>query len=84
MAYYLKLYFSTLAVFFAIDMVWLGLVASTFYRKHLGFLMAPIPTGWRPLFFTCSSSLVSWSLWFCQGWNRGHSAIRCFAPHSLG
>jgi uncharacterized membrane protein len=41
MAYYLKLYFSTLAVFFAIDMFWLGLVARTFYRKHLGFLMAP-------------------------------------------
>jgi uncharacterized membrane protein len=40
MAYYLKLYFSTLAVFFAIDMIWLGLVARTFYRKYLGFLMA--------------------------------------------
>jgi len=40
MAYYLKLYFSTLAVFFVIDMIWLGLVARTFYRKHLGFLMA--------------------------------------------
>ena len=39
MGYHLKLYFSTLAVFFAIDMVWLGLVARTFYRKHLGFLM---------------------------------------------
>jgi uncharacterized membrane protein len=35
------LYLITLAVFFAIDMVWLGLVAKTFYRKHLGFLMGP-------------------------------------------
>jgi uncharacterized membrane protein len=43
MAYFLKLYFSTLVVFFAIDMLWLGLVARTFYRKHLGFLMAPNP-----------------------------------------
>ena len=41
MAYYLKLYFATLIAFFAIDMVWLGLVARTFYRQHLGFLMAP-------------------------------------------
>jgi uncharacterized membrane protein len=41
MAYYLKLYFATLAIFFAIDMVWLGLIARTFYKKHLGFLMAP-------------------------------------------
>jgi uncharacterized membrane protein len=41
MAYYLKLYFATLAVFFAVDMLWLGLIARTFYKKHLGFLMAP-------------------------------------------
>ena len=41
MAYYLKLYFATLAVFFAVDMFWLGVVSRTFYRKHLGFLMAP-------------------------------------------
>ena len=40
MSYYLKLYFATLVAFLAIDLVWLGLVARTFYRKHLGFLMA--------------------------------------------
>jgi uncharacterized membrane protein len=39
------LYLLTLAVFFAIDMVWLGAVAKTFYRKHLGYLMAP-KVGW--------------------------------------
>ena len=37
----LILYFVTLAVFFAIDMVWLGLVAKGFYRRHLGYLMSP-------------------------------------------
>jgi uncharacterized membrane protein len=41
MIYYLKLYGATLLAFFAIDMVWLGLVAKNFYRKQLGFLMAP-------------------------------------------
>jgi uncharacterized membrane protein len=41
MAYYLKLYLIILIAFFAIDMVWLGLVARTFYREHLGFLLAP-------------------------------------------
>jgi uncharacterized membrane protein len=41
MIYYIKLYFATLVVFFAVDMVWLGLVASSFYKKHLGYLMAP-------------------------------------------
>ena len=45
MTYYLKLYFASLIAFFAIDMVWLGLVARTFYRKHLGFLLAPT-TNW--------------------------------------
>jgi uncharacterized membrane protein len=43
--YYFKLYFATLIAFFAIDMVWLGLVARTFYRRHLGFLLAPT-TDW--------------------------------------
>jgi len=35
------LYLITLAVFFMIDMVWLGVVAKGFYRKHLGPLMGP-------------------------------------------
>jgi uncharacterized membrane protein len=39
------LYVITLAIFFAIDMVWLGVVAKNFYRKHLGDLMAP-KVGW--------------------------------------
>lgn len=39
------LYLVTLAIFFAVDMVWLGVVAKTFYRKHLGYLMAP-KVGW--------------------------------------
>jgi uncharacterized membrane protein len=39
------LYLITLAVFFLVDMAWLGLVAKAFYRKHLGHLMAP-KVGW--------------------------------------
>lgn len=41
MSYFLKLYFATLVVFFAVDMIWLGLIARAFYKNHLGFLMAP-------------------------------------------
>jgi uncharacterized membrane protein len=41
MAYHLKLYFATLAVFFAVDMLWLGVISRAFYKKHLGFLMTP-------------------------------------------
>jgi uncharacterized membrane protein len=35
------LYLITLAVFFVIDMVWLGVVAKGFYRKHLGAMLSP-------------------------------------------
>jgi len=38
---FLKLYLIALPVFFAIDMVWLGLIAKNFYFKHIGFLMTP-------------------------------------------
>jgi len=36
---FVKLYAIALPVFFAIDMVWLGLVAKKFYRDQIGFLM---------------------------------------------
>jgi len=38
---FIKLYLIALPVFFAIDMVWLGLVAKNFYRSQIGFLMTP-------------------------------------------
>jgi uncharacterized membrane protein len=34
-----KLYLIALPVFFAIDMVWLGLIARNFYKDQIGFLM---------------------------------------------
>ena len=36
---FFKLYAIALPVFFAIDMVWLGLIAKNFYAKQIGFLM---------------------------------------------
>ncbi len=38
---YIKLYLITLPVFFAIDMLWLGIVAKNFYKQQIGFLMTP-------------------------------------------
>jgi uncharacterized membrane protein len=38
---FLKLYAIALPVFFAIDMIWLGLVAKNFYRAQIGTLMKP-------------------------------------------
>lgn len=51
MAYYLKLYLATLVAFFAIDIVWLAFVARTFYRKYIGFLMAPSPNWLAAIIF---------------------------------
>ena len=36
---FLKLYCIALPIFFAMDMVWLGVVAKNFYAKHIGYLM---------------------------------------------
>lgn len=37
--HYLYLYLLTIPVFFIIDMIWLGFVASSFYRNQLGDLL---------------------------------------------
>ena len=49
--YYLKVYFAALVGFLAIDMVWLGIVARGFYRKHLGFLLTDQPNWWAAAVF---------------------------------
>ncbi|WP_298038116.1 DUF2177 family protein [uncultured Desulfuromonas sp.] len=39
--FYLKLYLMTIPVFFAIDLLWLGVVAKNLYQKNLSHLLAP-------------------------------------------
>jgi uncharacterized membrane protein len=36
---YIKLYLVALPIFFALDMTWLGLIATSFYRSQIGSLM---------------------------------------------
>lgn len=36
-----KLYLIALPIFFAIDLVWVGLIAKGFYAKHIGYLLRP-------------------------------------------
>jgi uncharacterized membrane protein len=38
---FIKLYAIALPVFFAMDMVWLALIARNFYKNQIGFLMKP-------------------------------------------
>ena len=40
-SYFLKLYALTVPVFFAIDILWLGVIARGFYRRQLGFILSP-------------------------------------------
>ncbi len=51
MIYYIKLYLASFAAFFALDMLWLGLIAGNFYKQHLGFLMAPGVNWYAALIF---------------------------------
>lgn len=37
---FIKLFLVAFLVFLVIDLLWLGLIAKNFYRKHLGFLMS--------------------------------------------
>jgi uncharacterized membrane protein len=39
-AFYLKLYAACTAVFFALDITWLGFVAKGFYQRQMGHLLA--------------------------------------------
>jgi len=49
----LQLYGLTALVFFAIDLVWLGVVATGFYQRHLGHLMADEVNWVAALLFYC-------------------------------
>lgn len=40
-SYYLKLYLLTVPVFFAIALIWLGVVAKNFYQNNLSHLLSP-------------------------------------------
>ncbi len=41
MTAYLKLYLLMVPIFLVVDLIWLGLVARGFYRRHLGHILSP-------------------------------------------
>jgi len=41
--FHLKVYLSMLVCFFAVDLLWLGVIARGFYQKQLGFLLRSPP-----------------------------------------
>ncbi len=38
---FFKLYLLTLPIYFVIDMLWIGIIAKSFYAKQIGYLMRP-------------------------------------------
>ncbi|HTA26785.1 MAG TPA: DUF2177 family protein [Bacteroidia bacterium] len=44
-------YFIALITFFAIDMVWLGVVSKNYYKQKLGFILSPNPNWAAAIFF---------------------------------
>ncbi len=51
MTAYLKLYGISFVAFLLIDGIWLGVVARSFYKEHLGYLLAPNPNWTAALLF---------------------------------
>lgn len=45
----MKVFGAAFAAFVACDLIWLSLTARTFYKKHLGHLMAEQPLWWAAL-----------------------------------
>jgi uncharacterized membrane protein len=39
--FYVKLYLVTIPIFFAIDLLWLGVIAKSLYQKNLAHLLSP-------------------------------------------
>lgn len=50
-SFWIKLYLLLLPVFFAIDLVWLGVIAKGFYRQQLAAFLAPQVNWWAAITF---------------------------------
>ncbi len=48
---FLKLYFTALPIFLAIDLVWVGIIAKSFYQNQIGFLMRSTPNWFAAIIF---------------------------------
>jgi len=48
---FIKTYLIAIVVFFAIDIVWLAVIAKDLYRAEIGFIMSSSPNWWAALIF---------------------------------
>ena len=74
----LKIYLTTIVVFFLVDILWLGFISKNLYQKYLGYLMAPKVNWYAALvfyllfiaglvFFVISPALAKQSLLYAIG-----------------
>lgn len=93
MAKFIQIYLVVLAAFFAIDMVWLGLVAKKFYRQQLGSLMR-VGVNWPAaiifyllfilgLVFFVVYPAVEKGSWFYALWTGAFFGLICYATYDL-
>ncbi len=90
---FVQLYLVILGSFFVIDMIWLGLVARSFYRSQLGFLMRE-KVNWPAaivfyllfiaglIFFVIYPSLGQDS-WFYALWTGAFFGLICYSTYDL-
>ncbi len=78
MLFYLKVYLCALVGFLAIDLVWLGVVARSFYRKQLGFLLADQPNWLAAIIFYLLfvAGMLVFAIWVSWTSRMGASADR--------
>jgi uncharacterized membrane protein len=48
---FIKLYFTALSFYFVCDLLWVGLIAKSFYHSQIGFLMRETPVWWAIILF---------------------------------
>jgi uncharacterized membrane protein len=89
----LIVYGITTVIFFALDMVWLGLIAKNFYRQKLGFILSP-EVNWKAaivfyllyiggiLFFAVLPSLKE-QQWQTALLNGAILGMLCYATYDL-
>lgn len=76
MTNYLQAYLISLLSMTALDAVWLGLVAPTFYKKHIGFIMADKPNWYAAVAFYLLFILGVTLFVVFPGWKQADSYLK--------
>lgn len=90
---FLKLFLVALPVFFALDMLWLGLIARNFYRSQIGFMLSdtvnwPAAVTFYLIFIVglvhfVISPAVEKGLWSAALWNGILFGLVTYAAYDL-